>query len=113
LRQALSNHLNNAILYSGQARQINVTASAEGGMVTVAVEDFGLGIPEEEIGKVFDRFYRGSDELTRSTRGSGLGLTLVKETMDAHDGTVEVKSQEGKGSTFCIKLPAMKEPNHG
>ncbi|MFH1765201.1 MAG: HAMP domain-containing sensor histidine kinase, partial [Gemmatimonadota bacterium] len=113
LRQALSNLLNNAIQYSGEARQINVTASAEGGVVTVAVEDFGLGIPDEEVGKVFDRFYRGSDELTRSTRGSGLGLTLVKETVEAHDGSVEVKSHVGRGSTFCIKLPAMTEPNHG
>ncbi|MCJ7627168.1 MAG: HAMP domain-containing histidine kinase, partial [Longimicrobiales bacterium] len=113
LRQALSNLLNNAIQYSGEARRINVTASAEGGVVTVAVEDSGLGIPDEEVGKVFDRFHRGSDELTRSTRGSGLGLTLVKETVDAHGGSVEVRSQVGKGSTFCIKLPAMTEPNHG
>ncbi len=82
-------------------------------MVTVAVEDSGLGIPDEEVGKVFDRFYRGSDELTRSTRGSGLGLTLVKETVDAHGGSVEVRSQVGIGSTFSIKLPAMTEPNHG
>jgi len=113
LRQVLSNLLNNAIQYSGEARKINVSASAEGGMVTVAVEDSGLGIPEEEVGKVFDRFFRGGDELTRSTPGSGLGLTLVKETVEDHGGRVEVMSQVGKGSTFSVKLPAMTESTHG
>jgi signal transduction histidine kinase len=113
LRQAVSNLLNNAIQYSDEAREVNVTVSAVGGVVRVAVEDFGVGIPEEEIGKVFDRFYRGSDELARSIRGSGLGLTLVKETVKAHAGSVEVTSRSGEGSTFCIELPALTHPNHG
>jgi len=113
LRQAISNLLNNAIQYSGEARRVNVTAWSEGGVVTVAVEDFGVGIPVEEVGKVFDRFYRGSDEVTRSTRGSGLGLTLVKEIVDSHEGTVDVMSEVGKGSTFSVQLPAMTELNHG
>ncbi len=113
LRQAISNLLNNAIQYSGDAKRIRLRVSAEDGVVSIAVEDSGVGIPEDEIGKVFDRFYRGGDEVTRSVPGSGLGLTLVKETADAHGGTVSVKSQVGKGSTFCIQLPAMTEPNDG
>jgi signal transduction histidine kinase len=113
LRQAISNLLNNAIQYSGAARHVNITAMAEGGFVRVAVEDLGVGIPKEETAKVFDRFYRGRDDATRSVRGSGLGLTLVKEIAEAHDGSVEVVSEVGKGSTFTIRIPAMREAEHG
>lgn len=110
LRQAVSNLLNNAVQYSGKSRRVELVASAErGDPVTVMVKDFGVGIPEEELGRVFDRFYRGSGETTRSVRGSGLGLTLVKEIAEAHGGTVEVKSEVGQGSTFSIKLPVLRE----
>ncbi len=107
--QAISNLVDNAVQYSGDARQINICASANDGHVTVAVEDFGVGIPEDEIDRVFERFYRGGHELTRTVKGSGLGLTLVKEVVEAHGGTVEVKSEPGRGSTFSIRLPAMTE----
>lgn len=114
LTQAVSNLLGNAIQYSGQAKQVEVMAWSEGGTsVVIAVEDSGAGILENEVGKVFDRFYRGSNEVTRSIRGSGLGLTLVKEIVDAHGGSVEVASEVGKGSRFRIKLPAMMEAKHG
>jgi signal transduction histidine kinase len=81
--------------------------------VTVTVQDFGLGIPEAEIGRVFDRFFRGSSEITRSVRGSGLGLTLVREIAEAHGGAVDVTSEVGNGSTFRITLPGMTEADHG
>lgn len=113
LRQALSNLLNNAIQYSGEAREVDVVAESEGRQVTIAVKDAGVGIPEDEISKVFDRFYRGGNEVTRAIRGSGLGLTLVREIVDAHGGSVEVASEIGKGSTFTIRLPAMTESDHG
>jgi signal transduction histidine kinase len=113
LRQALSNVLNNAIQYSGEEREVEVDAWGEGGAVIVAVKDRGVGIPAEELGKVFDRFYRGSNEMTRSVRGSGLGLTLVKEIVDAHGGSVEVVSEVGRGSTFTIRLPTTMESDHG
>jgi signal transduction histidine kinase len=113
LKQAISNLLNNAIQYSGESRQVNLKASAEGRSVTVTVTDFGLGIPEVEIGRVFDRFFRGSGEITRSVRGSGLGLTLVREIAEAHGGAVDVTSEVGNGSTFRIRLPAMTETDHG
>jgi two-component system phosphate regulon sensor histidine kinase PhoR len=71
----------------------------------ITVQDFGVGIGKEEKDKIFERFYRGGDELTRTVKGSGLGLTLVKQIVDAHKGSVQVESEPGQGSTFSIKLP--------
>lgn len=107
--QAISNLIDNAIQYSGDSKRITLYASAADGHVTVAVEDFGVGIPEDELDRVFERFYRGGNELTRTVKGSGLGLTLVNEVVEAHGGTVEVKSEPGRGSTFTIKLPVATE----
>jgi signal transduction histidine kinase len=69
------------------------------------VKDFGTGIKKEDLDRVFERFFRGGDELTRTVKGSGLGLTLVKEIVEAHDGAVYGESEPGKGSTFFIRLP--------
>ena len=105
LTQAINNLIDNAIKYSGETKEVKVFASVEENDLVIAVEDFGLGIRSEEVDKVFDRFYRGGDELTRTVKGSGLGLTLVKQIVEAHDGTVTVKSIKGQGSTFTIRLP--------
>jgi signal transduction histidine kinase len=113
IAQAISNLVDNAIQYSGDSKRIKLYASAGEGHVTVAVEDFGVGIPEDEIDRVFERFYRGGHELTRTVKGSGLGLTLVKEVLEAHGGTVQVKSEPGRGSTFSIRLPVLTEQSDG
>jgi signal transduction histidine kinase len=109
ISQALSNLLDNAVKYSGEARTVNVRAFVRDGWLSMAVEDFGVGIPAEEMDRVFDRFYRGGDALTRSVKGSGLGLTLVKQVVEAHGGEVQAKSAPGRGSTFTIRLPIRAE----
>jgi signal transduction histidine kinase len=103
--QAITNLIDNAVKYSGGSRRVLVTASDEGASLQIAVKDLGIGIREEDLDKVFERFFRGGDELTRTVRGSGLGLALVREIVEAHHGNVRAESEPGKGSTFFIRLP--------
>ena len=105
ITQAITNLIDNAIKYSAGAKKINVRGFTENQYLIITVRDFGLGIEPEEIDKVFERFYRGGDELTRTVKGSGLGLTLVKQIIEAHHGSVHVESGPGRGSTFSIRLP--------
>ncbi len=105
LGQAVTNLIDNAIKYSGEMKRAIIRALVEDIALVISVKDFGIGINQEEMTRVFGRFYRGGDELTRSVRGSGLGLTLVKQIVEAHKGSVSVESEPGKGSTFTIKLP--------
>ncbi|MCJ7487476.1 MAG: HAMP domain-containing histidine kinase, partial [Candidatus Aminicenantes bacterium] len=95
LSQAVTNLIDNAIKYSGDSRRISVSASLEKQAVAIAIQDFGVGIKKEDIDKVFERFYRGGDELTRTVKGSGLGLTLVREIIAAHRGKIHVESEPG------------------
>jgi len=109
LARALTNLLDNAIKYSPDHNTIEVRVSADTGRVAITVRDHGVGIPASEIGHVFDRFYRGGHALAHAVKGSGLGLTLVREIVDAHGGTVRATSVPGQGSTFTIELPAITE----
>ena len=103
--QAINNLIDNAIKYSAEVKQVVVSAYAENQYLVISIQDFGIGIRKEEINKIFERFYRGGDELTRTVKGSGLGLTLVKQIVEAHHGKVDVKSEPGKGSVFKLFLP--------
>jgi two-component system phosphate regulon sensor histidine kinase PhoR len=105
ITQAITNLIDNAVKYSGEAKNIIVRAFVEDQYLNITVEDFGIGIKKEEIDKVFERFYRGGDELTRTVKGSGLGLTLVKQIVEAHHGEIIVESSPGIGSTFTVRLP--------
>jgi len=98
--------LDNAIKYSDLIKTVNVDSFQKDGNLHISVQDFGTGINKEEMAKIFDRFYRGTNEFIRSKKGSGLGLTLVKQIIQAHHGSIEITSEPGKGSTFTIKLPA-------
>jgi len=105
ISQAVTNLVDNAIKYSGEARDIIVRAYEKNQYLLITVKDFGTGIRKEEIDKVFERFYRGGDEFTRTVKGSGLGLTLVKQIMEAHGGRIDVESEVGKGSIFTVSIP--------
>jgi len=105
LSQAVTNLVDNAVKYSGDSRKVTVDAFVEGPSLTIAVRDFGIGIRKADIDRVFERFFRGGDGLTRTVKGSGLGLTLVREIVEAHGGKVHVASEPGKGSVFSVRLP--------
>ena len=104
LRQALANLVDNAIKYTPSGGRVDVDASQEGAAVSISVRDTGAGIPEHEIPRIWDRLYRGDQ--SRATRGLGLGLSLVRASVEAQGGTVSVNSQPSRGSIFTITLPA-------
>jgi len=105
LKQAVSNLIDNAIKYSGDSRELVVRGFTDNGHVVVAVQDFGKGMDTAECSRVFERFYRGGDPLTRSVKGTGLGLTMVQHIIEGHGGRVDVESAPGRGSTFTVRLP--------
>ncbi|MEV7430310.1 ATP-binding protein [Nocardioides sp. NPDC092400] len=102
---AVSNLVANAVSYSDPDSTVLVTTKATDGMVEVSVVDQGIGIPTEEIDRIFERFYRVDPARHRSTGGTGLGLSIVKHVAATHGGEVRVWSVEGQGSTFTLTLP--------
>ena len=108
LGQAIINLVNNAIKYSRDSKTIDIEVRRDGSKVLVSVKDTGIGIPRSEQKKIFEKFFRGEDSLVHETKGSGLGLALVRHIMEAHGGSVEVESTPGKGSTFTLALPVAK-----
>ncbi len=104
LRQAFANLLDNALKYTPAGGRVRLACAVEPGRVTVRVQDTGMGIPPEELPRIWDRLYRG--DKSRSQRGLGLGLSLVKAIVEAHHGTVSVQSQPGRGSEFIVVIPS-------
>jgi signal transduction histidine kinase len=105
ISQALINLLDNAVKYSGEARELEIWLGRVGNFVTISVKDKGIGLSREDQQKVFEKFYRVCTGLVHETRGSGLGLPIVKQIIEAHDGRITVESEQGRGSTFTIYLP--------
>jgi signal transduction histidine kinase len=109
--RAVQNLLQNAVRHGGEGGWIGVRAglSHEGGRteVRITVEDRGPGVPASEVAQLFEPFFRGEHALDHQIRGSGLGLSLVKRIVEAHGGTVSVKTEEGRGSAFTVALPAL------
>jgi signal transduction histidine kinase len=102
---ALVNLLSNAMKFSPDRKEIAVRLFRREGAAVIQVADRGIGIASGDLAGIFKRFYRARNAVVSETRGSGLGLTLVKHTAEAHGGTVEVESEPGKGSVFSIVLP--------
>jgi signal transduction histidine kinase len=103
---AVVNLLDNAYKYSGEEKQITLSAEAANGSVFFAVKDNGIGLSPRDTKRIFKRFYQVDQRLSRSGGGCGLGLSIVKFIVSAHHGVVRVESQPGRGSTFTISLPA-------
>ena len=106
LVSAVSNLIDNAAKYSEKGDTIVVKAEKVGGSVEISVIDEGIGIPQVDLDRIFERFYRVDRARSRGTGGTGLGLSIVRHVASNYGGTVNVKSQEGEGSTFTLTFPA-------
>jgi signal transduction histidine kinase len=106
MEQVIHNLMDNACKYSGESRTIELRLYPKGSKMVISVRDHGIGIRKEDQNKIFSRFYRAGEELTQTVKGSGIGLTIVKQIVEAHQGEVTVESIPGKGSVFSVILPA-------
>jgi signal transduction histidine kinase len=113
MARSLLNLVNNALKYSQDQKYIGVNLFRDNGSVKLEVVDHGIGIPPTEQQKIFDKFYRVGDPLVHNTKGSGLGLALVRHIVRAHGGEVVVDSVPGRGSKFTINLPVAAQANTG
>jgi signal transduction histidine kinase len=105
IAQAVANLVDNAVKYSDGAHEVVVRLGRNRRWVTVAVQDFGIGISRDEQARIFERFHRVSTGAVHDVRGSGLGLSIVQHVAQAHGGRVTVESEPGRGSTFTLQLP--------
>ena len=105
IASVLINLLSNAMKFSPKEKEVTVKLFTDNGNAVLQVADKGIGISQKEIPKIFQRFYQSENKVVSETRGSGLGLTLVKHITEAHNGRIQVESEPGKGSTFSVILP--------
>ena len=107
---AVHNLILNAVQYSPSPSRVGIGVTAADDVIEIAVTDQGIGIPEDVLDRVFERFFRVDQARSRTTGGTGLGLSIVKHVVQNHGGDVRVWSQPGRGSTFTIRLPRVLEP---
>jgi signal transduction histidine kinase len=107
LEQVAANLIDNAIKYTAAGGRVDVAVRRDNGSAILEVRDTGVGIPADEISRIWDRLFRGDS--SRTERGLGLGLSFVKAIVTAHGGTVDVSSEPGRGSTFTVRLPAIRQ----
>ena len=105
IANCLSNLIENAVKYSGSEVCISIVASLENNRLHLEIKDNGIGIPPQEQNRVFDKFYRAQNIPDANLPGIGLGLSYVKLMVEAHNGTIALQSQPGKGTTFTIEIP--------
>jgi two-component system NtrC family sensor kinase len=105
LNEIFSNLLNNAVKYTGERGTVNLTAKQKKGFIEIDLSDTGIGIDSEHLPEIFNEFYRSPNAKSHKVEGTGLGLAIVKEIVEAHGGSLKVRSELGKGSTFTVLLP--------
>jgi signal transduction histidine kinase len=113
LYQVICNLVSNASKYSPESSPIDISCESDGATVSIAIRDYGAGISEEEQKEIFERFRRLDNDATRSQKGTGLGLHIVKSLVELHHGDVEVESYEGLGSVFTIRIPLTPPQSEG
>ncbi len=109
MEQALTNLVDNAVKYSDEGSRVRIDVTNKAGILTMEVSDTGIGVPREELDRIFERFYRVDRARSRRLGGTGLGLAIVKHIALAHGGTVEISSTLGEGSTFTLSVPSGEE----
>jgi signal transduction histidine kinase len=105
LHQAFSNMIHNAIKYNKDNGSIQINGVHQSDTTCITIADTGIGIPDDQIDKIFDPFYRVDKSRSRELKGNGLGLSIVKSVIDKHDGSIQVQSEAGLATTFVIQLP--------
>jgi signal transduction histidine kinase len=105
INEMLTNLLFNAIEYTPEKKSVHIEVQSRGDSVQINVSDTGIGIPEDEIGSIFDEFYRAGNARDWEKDGTGLGLSIVKQIIERHSGQISVQSRLGQGTTFTVILP--------
>jgi len=109
LLQVVYNLVDNAIKFSGTSRNIDIKLFSKEDELLICVQDYGIGISSKDQKKIFDRFYRSEVSQQMGIKGSGIGLTIVKKIIEAHNGSLTLESKANEGSTFCVHLPLKKQ----
>ena len=107
LTRLIINLLKNAVDYNKQGGKIIISLKKKSNKIILIVEDTGIGIKKEDIDQIFERFYKADNSRTLNSSSTGLGLSIVKEIIDEHNGQIEVNSQINQGTTFTITLPSI------
>ena len=105
LTLAISNLVDNAVKYTPEGGSVQVTLDADHQNAFITVTDTGIGIPEEEVNRIFERFYRVDKTRDRETGGTGLGLSITYATVMMHNGSIKVNSKENEGTTMQVRIP--------
>ena len=105
ISEMLTNLLFNAIKYTPENKTVHIEAKSHGDYVQIDISDTGIGIPADELGSIFDEFFRASNARKREKDGTGLGLSIVKQIIERHDGKISVQSRQGQGTKFTVSLP--------
>jgi len=109
LREMLFNLCDNAVKYNRDHGSVTVVTGCAEGTAWVTVRDTGIGIPERDHDRIFERFYRVDKSRSKKTGGTGLGLSIVKHAVEVHNGTIFLQSREGEGTEITIRIPQMKK----